>query len=122
MKHFDRDGKYNFVDDNNVFVGYDSGQCCCEQASWMLFDHIPLDPMRDKEVELERAEGFNFDTKFFMDISDRSDFESGGAVLFKLSRPGHESLYLCLYNSHNGYYSHGFQVVHNGIIINSGSL
>lgn len=24
MKYFDKDGKFNFVDENNVFVGFDS--------------------------------------------------------------------------------------------------
>lgn len=27
-------GRWNFVDDNDVFVGYDSEQDCCEHASY----------------------------------------------------------------------------------------
>ena len=34
MKVFDRDGKINFVDKNNVVLGYDMNQDCCENANW----------------------------------------------------------------------------------------
>ena len=36
MKVFDRDGKVNFVDENNVILGYDMNQNCCEDADWFI--------------------------------------------------------------------------------------
>ena len=32
--------KVNFVDGNDVFVGYDLGQCCCENADWFISEKI----------------------------------------------------------------------------------
>ena len=29
----------NFVDENNVFVGYDLEQQCCEEADWFFTDN-----------------------------------------------------------------------------------
>lgn len=31
MEYFDRDGKENWIDENNVFLGFSNYQCCCEQ-------------------------------------------------------------------------------------------
>lgn len=36
MKIFDKDGKVNFVDENNVIVGYDTNQHCSEHAGWFI--------------------------------------------------------------------------------------
>ena len=31
--------KVNFIDENNVILGYDLTQDCCEQASWFIADN-----------------------------------------------------------------------------------
>jgi hypothetical protein len=31
-------GKVNFIDSNNVILGYDLGQSCCEHAFWTISD------------------------------------------------------------------------------------
>lgn len=36
--------KINFVDENNVFLGYSMGQDCCEYAEWFISD----DPQNDR--------------------------------------------------------------------------
>ena len=36
MKILEIGEKINFIDENNVFVGYDLGQNCCENASWFI--------------------------------------------------------------------------------------
>ena len=36
MKIFEDNIKVNFVDENNVFVGYDMRQSCCEQAGYFF--------------------------------------------------------------------------------------
>jgi len=38
MKIFDRDFKINFVDVNNVFLGYDMNLQCTERAGWFISD------------------------------------------------------------------------------------
>jgi hypothetical protein len=36
MKKFEDNGKINFVDENNVFMGYDMERSCCEVADWFI--------------------------------------------------------------------------------------
>jgi uncharacterized protein YqkB len=117
MKIFDKDSKINFVDDNNVLVGFDDEQCCCENFGYFLSRSVPKKIEEDIEIE---TDGFNFDTEFFEEVSDDS-FDCGGMVIFRLVKDD-EEIFLALYNSHNGYYSHGFdmevggQTIHGGIL------
>ena len=32
--------KVNFVDENNVVLGYDMSQDCCERAGWFIAEYI----------------------------------------------------------------------------------
>lgn len=36
------DSKVNFVDENNVVLGYDLSQDCCEHADWFIADKPQL--------------------------------------------------------------------------------
>lgn len=130
MKVFDRDGKYNFVDENNVFVGFDAYQDCCEDFGYAFTREIPkrpeqeekwIDdvPQSDKDLDKDDFPGYNFDRDFFKELDFNLD--GGGAVAFKLNGP-EGPIYLTLYNSHNGYYSHGFTMTHNGITLQSDYL
>ena len=50
MKIFDGDfDKVNFVDENNVFVGYDLLQDCCEDANWFIADR-EIDGIKETEA------------------------------------------------------------------------
>ena len=118
MKTFDKDSKINFVDDANVLVGFDYSQCCCENFGYFLSRKIPT--KMEEGAENIDTEGFNFDTKFFHEVMS-DDFECGGMVVFRLTK-GAEEIFLSLYNSHNGYYSHGFEMTIGGTQIHSGSL
>lgn len=46
MKIFDKyenwNDRVNFVDENNVLLGYDMSQSCCEKAYWFIADEITL--------------------------------------------------------------------------------
>ena len=123
--------KINFVDDKNVFVGYDSYQCCCEQADWFIADELTLDMLSqgDKELGLE---GYNFDPSYceaIAHIDGEKDYNGnstnqlyeGAMVVFKLTK-GKKEKFLHLYNCHNGYYSHGFTLTDGKDIIHEGSL
>jgi hypothetical protein len=106
MKIFHRESKVNFVDKNNLFVGYDMHQNCCEDAGWFISSQKSENP---DETGLEGDfEGYVFD-RDFIEIVYAPRLDDGGMVRFKLTKPESPDLYLHLYNVHNGYYSHGFE-------------
>lgn len=117
------DAKVNFVDGNNVFVGYDTDQCCCEHADWFIADTITsysYDSYRDSK-EVPCVEDYVFDKDFFQEI-ESVDLDEGGMVAFRLIAKDKPDLYLHLFNCHNGFYGHGFEVKHGGEIVKSGCL
>lgn len=99
------DNKVNFVDDNNVFVGFDMDQSCCETADWFIADTQIVEAHEGKH-EIPDLTGWNFDPKFFKRI-DGEPFDEGGMVIFRITN-GINEKFLHLFNHHNGYYSHGF--------------
>lgn len=123
IKIFDRDHKLNFVDTNNVVVGFDSYQSCCENWGWYITSKEPTDETLDTnnswaEKDLSR---YNFDPTYFNSLNPKKNREAAAAV-FKLVSNSDKDMYLVLYNCHNGYYSHGFTCNVDGIQIQSGSL
>ncbi len=120
MKIFEKDYKTNFVDDANVLVGFDSGQCCCESFGYFFSRKIPT--KIDDGAEGINADGFNFDTAFFRDVVPAEEyFDCGGMAVFRLTK-GEEEIFLTLHNSHNGYYAHGFEMIVGGTKMHDGSL
>ena len=120
MKIFEKDGKINFVDDRNVFVGFDHQQSCCEDFGWSIT------PERPKELEGGNPEmdvtGYVFDPDFFEDSLPGDVYtEDGGVAVFRMVRGG-DQLFLTLWNFHNGYYGHGFAMETNGETVRSGCL
>lgn len=132
------DGSYNklnIVDDNNVLVGFDYSQCCCEDFGYffssinllddiepytVLVDDGCSNEIEDMLSELIDLNEYSFDTSYFKEfsLSDRYDYCFG---LFRLTN-GSNYKYLYLYNFHNGYYGHGFEMENNGNIFYRGSL
>ena len=114
-------GKGNFVDENNVFVGYDMGQSWCEYADWFIVDE-PKDTIhkRDKNENLD-LEGWIFDVDYFKEVDNGSEFDCGGMVIFKITKDSDEK-FLHLFNCHNGYYSHGFSFGVNDVTKKEGYL
>lgn len=96
----------NFVDDNNVFVGYDLRQDCCEHAGWYITESLPdeADVDRDGDNCLPEENDFVFDQSFCQDLGCKYE---GSAIAFRLG-DGEREAYLILFNCHNGYYGHGF--------------
>jgi len=125
MKIFDKTHgeKVNFVDQNNVFVGYDLMQDCCEHADWFIADQTFPDevPEITEAAMLEGLEPYSFDKEFFEEYTPAS-LESGGMAIFKLVAEGQPDRYLHLYNNHNGYYSHGFEMKQNDDTLREGHL
>ena len=111
MKIFDETNsnfadKVNFVDKNNVFVGYDLSQSCCESAGWFINEKECDNVESQKDFDLQE---YIFDTSYFKEVQNAREFDEGGLVLFKLTAENKPSLFLHIYNSHNGYYGHGFE-------------
>lgn len=127
MKIFDKNNKVNFVDKNNVFVGYDMGQSCCEDANWFINTKKSkyLYDFRAEEKDEKGSQDFDvssyvFDKKYFE--SGDGDLDGGGMVVFRLLADGKPDLFLHIYNSHNGYYGHGFEATIDGIKWQEGCL
>jgi hypothetical protein len=130
MKIFNTKEKYsekvNFVDENNVFVGYDTDQSCCEHADYFISDKEENED-RDNQGILEGLEDYIFDTNYFKEVEPKADnygscLDAGRMVRFKLVANNKPDLYLHLYNSHNGYYGHGFEFGIGTEVKQSGNL
>ncbi len=109
MKFFERNDRYNWVDDNNVVLGFSAYQCCCEQFGYFYHE------IHDKPSESEKNLNEEFDLAFyefdpdFKELNNYDVVDCGGSFTARLrSNAGLPDLYLTIYNSHNGYYSHGF--------------
>lgn len=118
MKKFDRDGKINFVDDNNSFIGFSDYQCCCESFGWMLTKEPPKD-ICEKELSEDFLEDAFFDPKADSIPNGIDNLDSGDAKTFLLKSEKHGDMFLTFYNSHNGYYSHGLEGNIGGVKIDT---
>ncbi len=129
MKVFDGNEKINFVDENNIFVGFDLGQSCCEYADWFISQNKENTIPDDKYEYIERERindlvllSYTFDKLFFEEVDCGDHLDAGAMVRFRLVADNKPDLYLHIFNSHNGYYSHGFEMKDNGRIIKSDSV
>ncbi len=125
MKIFDGEfGRINFVDENNVLVGFENTGDCCETFGYFFTHAIPNKPAETK-IDFNPAD-FVFDSTFFHETKQyegySTHFDCGGMVTFKLLDKDGKVVYLNLYNVQNGYYSHGFQMDVGGSTIRKGSV
>ena len=101
----DEKGSINFIDEVDNFVGFRSGQCCCENFGWSIKN------TNDEEIAIIEndetfLQGFLFDTKK-EPVELAGPTEDGGTIGFLLvNHLTGETLCLELYNHHNGYYAH----------------
>lgn len=115
--------KTNFVDSTNVVVGYDTSQQCCENCDhYFLTEEPTVFNTSDGNHTLPEnlCEILNFDPSYFKEIP-AGGYSEGNAVVFKLVGDI-QPRYLVIFNSHNGYYSHGFTVDIGGQNTRSGSI
>ncbi len=113
--------KVNFIDDNNVSVGYDIDQCCCEHADWFIAEKITpydFDMELNKPTELP---GYEFDPRFFQS-AENGELDEGRIITFRLVAEEKPDLYLHLFNAHNGYYGHGFELKRGGRVVRNETL
>lgn len=107
--------KVNFIDANNVILGYDLEQSCYERAFWTVSQSADGsdvlhhgDESKSFEVEID---GYVFDPSFRERLENED--EGGYVEIFKLvpfwrHERDKPDLYIRLENHHNGYYGHGF--------------
>lgn len=114
--------KVNFVDENNVFVGYDMEQDCCEEAGWFIAEGRATS---SEDIEADNptpdVESYSFDPEYYEELTVMRGEECNIAV-FRLVRDDKPDLFLHLYNTHNGYYSHGFEMKVDGALTRNGSI
>lgn len=104
--------KVNFIDSNDVLVGYCMTQCCCESASWTISESKDgINPIHEGHNSDEAPQEFDIENYWFdpefCEVKD-DDSDNGNVAIFKLVTWKGRNLYLRLENTHNGYYSHGF--------------
>lgn len=119
--------KVNFVDENNVVLGYDMASQCCEGFGWFIAnrvvfsmnDHATLDKTFDDDDYTD----WRFDPQFFETGGSDVSYDIESMAIFRIvNQTTGESRYIHLYNVHNGYYSHGFTFNQSDKNIQSGSL
>lgn len=118
--------KLNWIDSNDTFVGYDTSVCCCEHADWFVADCI-VDTYEGYSAITGSADAGQGDIEWDLYDFDRSfgivfdnALDGGGiAVFLMLPKEGKAVKYLHLFNSHNGYYGHGF---YSNTVIGNGGL
>ena len=123
MEIFDRKApwpnKVNFVDENNVVVGYDMNMVCCEEAGWFIADdpttEVAYSPI-SKDID-----SYVFDPEYFEEAWGVNIGPMTSIVIFRLIN-GEEEKFLHLYNCHEGYYHHGFEMTVNGTKKVGGSI
>lgn len=99
-------GKINFIDKNDCFVGFDFERDCCESFGWYYSENRNSNDFQNSDPDA--LHGFFFDTKSDpFDVIDTDDDECS-IVGFTLINEAADIKYLFLYNSHNGFYSHGW--------------
>ena len=102
--------KVNFIDENEVHLGFDGTDECCAFGGWFLSE--------DKAARLEETyaaksmelPGWTFDPSYFQESCRASDSETEeSSVQFRLVN-GDKEMFLTLFNIQNGYYSRGFDL------------
>ena len=113
-------GKVNFVDDNNVLLGFENTDDCCARGGWFLADkkdEWKEDGFKEEAMDLP---GWVFDPAYFVEAHHCNNDE-GGSVQFRLVN-GENEKFLTLYNHHNGYYSRGFEFHKDGNATREGTV
>lgn len=112
IKKFDGEwGSINFVDENNVLIGYDMSAQCCEDFGYKeecIIEKSEFTGEFDEDFKGVDHEGYNFDCGVAFFTRDTETKRPNGQIVF--------------FNSHNGYYSHGYKMLKNNEVITDGFL
>jgi len=120
----------NIVDENNVFVGYDYNQQCCENFGYYFSKEFPnlieceSNDSPDEIVSYEfNHDDYVFDSSFLCNFYG-SECPTCNMVIFRLVNrvSSEDGVYLVLYNYQNGYYYHGFELKIRDYVYRSGEI
>lgn len=105
-----------------MLVGFDMGSCCCESFGWFVCSKEPTEIIEEENAEGIETEGYQFEVNYFKEVTPDEDYwYEGGMAIFRLVK-GESEMFLALHNSHNGYYSHGFEMKVGGETIRDSYL
>lgn len=134
IKIINFDHSINIVDNNNCFVGYETDIQCCEDSGYLFIrgwgDDYNIDDIDkylysrylnegNKIHEISYTEkNIEYDLNdllFDQSYCKEFNIDDGNAIIFKLinNKNPERFYYLCFYNIHNGYYSHGLSYSFN---------
>lgn len=101
--------KSNWIDQNNVVVGYDDSQQCCEQFGWGVYDKDTRVWVADDPSGMPYHFGSVCDYDQFVLLDP---YESPDLDQIELLPDDGKSPVLVFefHNCHNGYYHHDFSV------------
>lgn len=120
VKYFENE-RMNWVDSNNVFVGFYNEQDCCEEWGGGYWSSLDKDAVR---VDVnEDNNDYVFDTSFYIEnFAWEEDYDRDvNRAAFKLTN-GVNDIFLVIWNEHNGYYAHGFEFCNGDTVIVKGSV
>lgn len=101
--------KHNWIDQNNVVVGYSDGQQCCERFGWGVYDPETRKEVSDDPDDLPYHFGEECDYDKF-NKEDADECEDINQVELLPDDGVSRILVLEFYNCHNGYYYHDFSI------------
>ena len=114
--------KVNFMDDNNVLVGFDMSQACCESFGWFVCSKEPTKIIEEENAEKLETEEYQFDVDYFKEVTpDEEYWDDGGIAIFRLVN-GESEMFLALHNSHFHQLPHGFDMKVGGKTIRDSFL
>ena len=119
----------NFVDENNVLVGFEAYQSCCESWGWRIEDDKgePIEePLGGGRLRMETdLSDYRFVADRMPELREQTpviEDDCGGELYFRLVADKKRDRYLVLYNYHSGYYAHGFTFKDGDKILEEGAL
>ena len=116
--------KNNFVDENNVFLGYDEEDDCCSDGGWFISDKSDEWLKETFKEEAMDFPGWTFDTTYFKcpaPNTPNEEYSESYAAQFRIVNGDNEK-FITLYNCHNGYYSKGFEFKVGDKVVQEDSL
>lgn len=102
--------KTNWIDQNNIVVGYDSCQQCCEIFGWGVYNLETREKVSDDPDGLPYHFGEECDYETFEPDADRDSCVDIDQIELLPDDGRSPVLVLEFFNCHNGYYAHDFSV------------
>jgi len=116
--------KVNFVDDNNVALGYNMEEHCSGWPDWFIADEPTAWPVRRVDTPDGTPAvmpGWNFDISYIKEV-ELGVFDGGGMRIFRITNAEGAEKFLHIFNEHNGCYGCGFDFKVGETVIKEGGL